>query len=125
MSSFEKFRKSLSCPICNLVYKQPVKLPCGKTICKCHLQDSNKSLLNCTFCHLEQKTPSNGFYPNFFIQSQIKQNKHLNEKEIHLKSKIEQSLQNLENSHDEFNEVEKYTREYFTSVQNEILQCKN
>ena len=36
MDSSEKIRQSLVCQICDFIYKQPVKLPCGKTICKSH-----------------------------------------------------------------------------------------
>ena len=41
MNKYEKLRSSLICHFCCLIYENPVKLPCKKSICKSHLLDSN------------------------------------------------------------------------------------
>jgi hypothetical protein len=129
MDSFEKNRHSLVCQICDLIYKQPVKLPCGKSICKSHLLDLNGSLLNefyCKFCQSKHKIPSRGFHPNFFIQNQINTFQHLSKDECDLKSRIAQSIENLKASYDEIEEVEQeYLQSHFQDIEYQIMEYRD
>ena len=67
-NKYEKIRDLLVCQICNLTYAHPIKLPCGKTICKAHLLESSGSFLSdyeCSFCRLTHEIPAKGCHPNF------------------------------------------------------------
>jgi WD40 repeat protein len=129
MDSYEKIRNSLVCQICDLIYKQPVKLPCGKSICKSHLLDLNGSLLNefyCKLCQSKHKIPSRGFHPNFFIQNQINSFQHLSKDECDLKSRIAQSIENLKASYDEIEEVEQeYLSSHFQDIEYQIMEYRD
>jgi WD40 repeat protein len=124
MYSFEKISSSLVCQICDFIYKQPVKLSCGKSICKSHLFDLNGSLLTefyCKFCQSAHHIPSKGLHPNFFIQNQINTFQH----ECDLKSKIAQSIENLKVSYEEIEEVEQeYLPEHFQDIEFQIMEYK-
>jgi WD40 repeat protein len=123
MDSFEKMRNSLVCQICDLIYKQPVKLPCGKTICKSHLLDLNE--FYCKFCQSKHKIPSRGFHPNFFTQNQINTFQHLSKDECDLKSSIAQSIENLKASYDEIEEVEQeYLQSHFQDIEYQIMEYR-
>jgi WD40 repeat protein len=128
MDSFEKIRHSLKCQICDLIYKQPIKLPCGKSICKSHLLDLNGSLLNefyCKLCQSKHKIPLRGFHPNFFIQNQINTFQHLSKDECDLKSRIAQSIENLKASYDEIEEVEQeYLQSHFQDIEYQIMEYR-
>jgi WD40 repeat protein len=129
MDSFEKIRHSLVCQICDLIYKQPIKLPCGKSICKSHLLDLNGSLLNefyCKLCQSKHKIPSRGFHPNFFTQNQINTFQHLSKDECDLKSRIAQSIENLKASYDEIEEVEQeYLQSHFQDIEYQIMEYRD
>jgi WD40 repeat protein len=129
MDTFEKIRHSLVCQICDLIYKQPIKLPCGKSICKSHLLDLNGTLLSefyCKFCQSKHKIPSRGFHPNFFIQNQINTFQHLSKDECDLKSRIAQSIENLKASYDEIEEVEQeYLQSHFQDIEYQIMEYRD
>jgi hypothetical protein len=128
MDSFEKKRHSLKCQICDLIYKQPVKLPCGKSICKTHLLDLNGSFLSelyCKFCQSKYKIPSRGLHPNFFTQNQINTFQHLSKDECDLKSRIAQSIENLKASYDEIEEVEQeLLKSHFQDIEYQIMEYR-
>jgi hypothetical protein len=128
MDSFEKKRHSLKCQICDLIYKQPVKLPCGKSICKSHLHDQSGSLLNefyCKLCQSKHKIPSRSFHPNFFIQNQINTFQHLSKDECDLKSRIAQSIENLKASYDEIEEVDQeLLQSHFQDIEFQIMEYR-
>jgi WD40 repeat protein len=123
MDSFEKIRHSLVCQICDLIYKQPVKLPCGKTICKTHLHDLNE--FDCKLCRSSHMIPPRSFHPNFFIQNQINTFQHLSKDECDLKSRIAQSIENLKASYDEIEEVEQeYLQSHFQDIEYQIMEYR-
>ena len=57
--------KLLECDYCKLILEKPVTLPCGKTLCQHHLEDTNENKYSCTFCLGEEhQIPKNGFKLN-------------------------------------------------------------
>jgi WD40 repeat protein len=120
MDSFEKTRQSLICQICDLIYKEPVKLPCGKS----HLLDQNE--FDCKFCQSTHKIPTRGFHPNFFIENQTKTLQHLSKDECDLRSRLAQSIENLKASYDEIEEVEQeYLRDHFQDIEFQIMEYRD
>ena len=98
MNKYEKLRSSLICHYCCLVYENPVRLPCNKSICKSHLLDSNETFLKefeCQHCQTNHFLPMRGLHPNFHILKTIEENAHLNEMELNLKIKLENSFEKL------------------------------
>ena len=51
---------------CNLIYKNPISLPCGNSLCQHHL-DSYTDYFICCFCTERHKIPENGFCLNIPI----------------------------------------------------------
>jgi WD40 repeat protein len=115
---------SLICQICDLIYKQPVKLPCGKSICKSHLLDLTE--FDCKLCQYKHNIPSRGFYPNFFIQNQINTFQHLSKDECDLKSRLDQSIDNLKASYYEIEEVEQeLVGDHFRDIEYQIMEYRD
>ncbi len=56
------------CPCCKNVFIHPVILPCGKSVCKFHVDDSltkrnSQSYHNCLLCKNEHQTDKNDSFP--------------------------------------------------------------
>ena len=120
-----KFRSSLTCMICDLIYTNPVKLPCTKTICKYHLLNSHGSFLkefSCTFCASNHQVPDRGFHPNFFVQKQLEQNIHLSQNEINIKINLENLIQRLQNAYIKLDGAEKIINEHLNTIRMEFIQ---
>jgi WD40 repeat protein len=88
----------------------------------------NGSLLNeffCIFCQTKHKIQSISFHPNFYIQNQINTFQHLSKDECDLKSRIAKSIENLEISYDEIEEVEQeYLQSHFRDIEYQILEYR-
>ena len=106
MEKYEKLRSSLTCHYCCLIYENPVKLPCNKSICKSHLLDSNGTFLKefeCHNCQTNHFLPMRGLHSNFYILKIIKENAHLSETELEIKIKLENSFEKLVKIYKEIN----------------------
>ncbi len=120
-----KYRSLLTCMICDLIYKNPVKLPCTKTICKSHLLNSNGFFLkefSCTFCTCNHQVPVRGFHPNFFVQKQLEQNIHLSQNEINLKINLENLIERLEKVYIKIDDAAKIINEHLNTIRTEFIQ---
>ena len=51
------------CKNCNLIFENPITLPCGNTLCHSHLNDFNQKFI-CCFCHKEHLIPEDDFCVN-------------------------------------------------------------
>ncbi len=132
MNKHEKMRSSLLCQLCCLIYENPVKLPCNKSICKAHLFDSNGTFLKefeCQYCQTTHFLPMRGLHPNFQILKTIKENVHLSETELDLKIKLEKSYEKLSKVCGEINEAKiKFSLEWSDSKlirEQKLLKLKN
>ena len=67
-------KKELTCQYCNQIYKQPITLPCGDSICKHHIEEliSNNSInkFNCPLCNKENLNQE--LNPNKILEKLIK-----------------------------------------------------
>ena len=67
-------KKELTCQYCNEIYKNPITLACGDSICKHHIQEliSNSSInkFNCPLCNKEN--PNQELNPNKILEKLIK-----------------------------------------------------
>ena len=98
---------------CELIYENPITLPCGNSMCKSHLDQYNYNF-KCYFCNDEHEIPENGFSINKtiikMIDSIIESNpirKKINESF----EKINESISEYENLHPDV-----YIYEYFEDI---------
>lgn len=68
MNYFNIFNILLECKSCKNILESPVVFPCGESICKKHLNDTDKEYF-CISCQETHIKPSNGFPPNKIAQS--------------------------------------------------------
>jgi hypothetical protein len=58
----------LTCNICKKCYCEPVVLPCGKNVCKAHLDHifhkTNGKIFECNYCNKHHEIPESGFIIN-------------------------------------------------------------
>ena len=72
MLKLEKQLALFKCKFCSGIYRDPVSLPCGASICKVHSQTINQT--NCFgfgFCSEIHTVPENGFPPNDELEAKI------------------------------------------------------
>jgi len=96
------FRSKLTCSICSLIFKDPIILPCGHTVCKEHLSDEIISCFPCT-----KKFYINTFVqiPNLAITGIINDEHFLSESERSMKIEIVNSLEIYSSLNQEFQEL--------------------
>ena len=66
MYKLEKLNSILKCKLCFNILHDPIILPCGKTICKSHSSEVNKS--QCPLCPEIHVMPGKGFPMNEVVQ---------------------------------------------------------
>lgn len=75
MYKIDKIKKLLDCGICSQLMVEPVTLPCGKTVCKCHLDIfvdySSYETFECALCHKQHSVPEDGFKINECLQNAL------------------------------------------------------
>ena len=95
MSSFSKVKLSLTCSHCTKISKNPVELPCGDLICQEHLEDKEiikQNKIKCLACKQEFGDRDNKFNLSKLAHKQIENKIYLDEEEITLFKKIEESI---------------------------------
>ena len=94
-----KSKKSqLTCSFCSKIYKDPIDLPCGDSICREHLSDKDVVKVNrikCKKCNGEFGVKSNEFKSNEDVKNSIESKSYLSEDEMSLKQKLEESIRKL------------------------------
>ena len=101
----QKLKSNLTCSYCSKIYKDPVELPCGDLICKEHLNDNEvvqKNKIKCQECKQEFEVKGIEFNLSKAIQKQIDNKLYLNDDEIALKQKIEESIKVFYQMYDTF-----------------------
>ena len=116
-------KETLTCQVCHNILKQPVFLPCHKTLCQTHI-DATASSLKCYFCDDTHEIPREGFKPNEMARNLISSNTHLSEPERAFKIKLVESLEQLQLMYDEFMQSEPRLKtlnfERFTHIRDRI-----
>jgi hypothetical protein len=85
----------LTCPNCSRIYKDPIYLPCGNSICREHLSERDVLKVNrikCKKCNGEFGVKNNEFYSNKTLKNLIESQSYLSEDEMSLKQKLEESI---------------------------------
>ena len=116
-------KSSLTCQVCKLIFDRPVRLPCGKSICRIHVCEPNRDVkvqFDCFFCKSIHQVPSRGFSPNFNLNQQIELKNFLNQVEIDLNEKLETSVNTLKSLYEKFDKTRNFIGDFFFQLQNEI-----
>ena len=105
MNSFSKVKSSLTCSYCSKILKNPIELPCDDLVCEEHLKEKEivkQDKIKCSICSQEFDVKRNEFRTNKLAKKQINAQIFLNEDEISLKQKIEESIKQFYQMYDEF-----------------------
>ena len=100
-----KWKSSLTCPYCLKIYKNPVELPCKDSICEVHLTEKDvvkKNKIVCAKCNQEFEVKGNEFTSGNLVKQLLDTQIYLNNDEINLKKKIEESIKLFYEMYDEF-----------------------
>ena len=102
---------------CNLIYENPITLPCGNSMCQQHLENYEKKF-KCPFCTDEHQTPNMGFFTNKSMIKMINSHIQLDP----LRKKISESFDNLNESIKQYNETcsDNYIDSYFYEIRNKV-----
>ena len=103
-----KVKSSLTCSYCAKILKNPIELPCDDLICQEHLKEKEvvqTNKIKCATCKQEFHVKDNDFRTNKLAKKQIDDKIYLNEKELALRKKIEESIKKIHQMYEEFIEL--------------------
>jgi hypothetical protein len=129
MNAIVRLKSSLTCSYCSKIYKDQVELPCGDLVCQEHLNEKNviqTKKIKCSTCKQEFQVQNNDFKSNKSIKKQLDNHIYLNDEEISLKQKIEESFKTFFQIYDEFKsslsklDLDSDWYEYFLEVRRQI-----
>jgi hypothetical protein len=108
MEMFKSKKSQLTCSYCSKIYKDPIILPCGDSICREHISERDVVKENrikckkCKKCNKESGVKSNTFQSNQTLKKLVKDRTHLSKGEINLKQELEVSVGKFFELYDEF-----------------------
>jgi hypothetical protein len=100
-----KLKSNLTCSYCPKIFKDPVDLPCGDSICRRHLFERDilkQNKIKCKKCKEEFGVKNNQFKPNNTLKNLIEDQSYLNEEEMSLKQKLENTTRVLFEKYNQF-----------------------
>jgi hypothetical protein len=94
------FKIDLTCSFCTKIFKSPISLPCGDTICEQHLKEDTYCKCNsikCKTCHkdFDLDDLNQLIKPNTIVQKLIEHERYLSDIEKSIKNSLEESLSHL------------------------------
>ena len=105
MEMFKSKKSLLTCSNCCKIFKDPVDLPCGDSICREHLSSREvvkENRIKCTKCNEEFQVTCDEFRSNKTLRKLIEDQSHLNGEEISLKLELEDSMRTFFEFYDAF-----------------------
>jgi hypothetical protein len=101
-----KSKKSqLTCSNCARIFKDPIDLPCGDSICREHLKEKDTlkdNRIKCKKCNGEFGVKNNDFKSNNELKKLLESHSYFSEDEMSLKQELEQSIRTFFEFYDEF-----------------------
>ena len=117
----------VTCSYCSKIYKDPIDLPCGDSICREHLHERNvvkHNKIKCKTCNDEFGVKNNDFKSNQTLKTLVEDHSYLSEDEINLKQELEDSIQKFFEFYDEFvqnkNKTESILFDHFQELRFQI-----
>jgi hypothetical protein len=119
-----KLKKSeVTCSYCLKIYKDPIDLPCGDSICRQHLS-VKQNKITCNKCNGEFQLNDDAFRSNKNLKKQVENQSYLSDEEINLEQKLEESIKKFFQYYDEFsqnkNKIETDVFDHFQELRFQI-----
>jgi hypothetical protein len=115
-------KQNLSCPQCTKIFRDPIVLPCGHTLCKEHLRAC--TTIDCLPCKREFiNLNENSFVTNIVVANLVKDENFLSQDEHDCKQTIIELFSSFEQCLDELSQTQSgFELEFFEHFQ-EIRRC--
>ena len=97
----------LTCSYCSKIFRDPIDLPCGDSICREHLSDKDILKLNkikCKKCNEEFGVKNNAFKSNNDLKELLESHSYLSSEELSLKHELEESIRKFFEFYDQFDQ---------------------
>jgi hypothetical protein len=94
-----RWKSSLTCSYCSKIFKDPIELPCKHNLCKEHLTENK---IKCGECKQEFEVKDNEFKTVNLVKKQLDEHVYLNDEEVSLKKKIEDSIRQFFQMYEQF-----------------------
>ena len=98
-------KSKLTCSYCLKIFKDPIQLPCGDSICREHASERDvvkNNKIKCKKCSDESGVKNNEFKSNHSLKKLVEDQSYLSEVEINLKQELEGSLRKFFEFYNEF-----------------------
>ena len=105
MEMLKSKKSQVACSYCSKIYKDPIDLPCGDSICLEHLSEKDVLKVNkikCKKCNKEFGVKNNAFKSNNELNQLLESQSYFSEEEIVLKQVLEESIQKFFQFYDGF-----------------------
>ena len=92
-------KSNMCCSVCTKIFKKPISLPCGDSLCEEHLtlaSASNETKIKCKKCEIQFVIKEHTFLPNKTLQALLDDYSYLSSDEQKLKFRMDQNLNCLE-----------------------------
>ena len=92
-----KSKANWTCSYCSRIFRDPILLPCGDSICRDHLKDRDvvkENRIKCKKCNDEFQIKDNEFITNNDLKTLVESQSYLSEEELDLKKVLEDSIEN-------------------------------
>jgi hypothetical protein len=122
-------KSQLTCSYCSRIFKDPIDLPCGDSICREHLSEKTvvkANRIKCKECNEEFGVKNNDFKSNNQLKTLIESHSHLSKDEKSLKHELEVSIGKFFEFYDEYvqnrNKSESDIFNHFQELRSQIDQ---
>ncbi len=129
MFKIDKVRMLFDCDLCTELLVDPVKLPCGYSVCKRHLDEqfnetsTRDTTFECKICQNEHSLPKEGFLVNKRLKNGIEMELNtlkLNPVYVECKKLIEEAKGSLSKMETNENDPENLIYEYFEDIKRKV-----
>ena len=91
-----KSKSQLTCSYCSKIFKCPIELPCGHSVCREHLTERDVlkgNNIKCNECNEDYQVKGNEFKSNETLRQLIESRSYLSQDELRLKQELEESIE--------------------------------
>jgi hypothetical protein len=107
MEMLKSKKSQVTCSYCSKIFKDPIDLPCGDSICREHLSERTvvkTNRIKCNKCNEEFGVKNNEFKSNNQLKHSIESHSHLSDQELGLKQELEESIKKFFEFYDKFDQ---------------------
>jgi hypothetical protein len=107
-----QWKSQLTCSYCSKIFKDPIDLPCGDSVCREHLSEKSvvkEKRIKCKDCNQEFEVTCDAFRSNKRIKKLVESQSYLSGEELSLKQELEVSIRKFFESYDNFVQLREKT----------------